>query len=264
VQCTSHHILVARKNLQAARVIENSGKKRARDKDTIRRYFTASRNFDVLSGSMEIDAVPVNRDQVTPSTTAADSTLELLQVSGSPAFVDALSRVGSADGTSSDVEILAVSAPSITMSTDSSTAWLSEDDPVCGATDDDSEEEEFPDLPPIPKRTKRNYDLTRRFQMEWAATCPWSEMILTDEGLLHMVKCSICSAVKGRAVIMGPKFDIVKRHAKRVGHLKNTELYASRRPTTVLQQIQGCTTLESRKKVSSLLMMQLCMLSSML
>jgi hypothetical protein len=58
------------------------------------------------------------------------------------------------------------------------------------------------------------------------------QMILTDEGLLHMVKCSICSAVRGRVVIMGPKFDTVKKHVKRI------ELYAVRRLTTVLQQIK--------------------------
>jgi hypothetical protein len=164
----------------------------------------------------------------------------------------------STPGTSSDVEILAGTAPPITLSSDSSTAWLSEDDPnwhafhdvpIRGLVDEESEEEDFPELPPPPKCTKKNYDLTRRFQMEWAATCPWSEMILTNEGLLHMVKCSICSAVRGRALIIGPKFDTVNRHTKRIGHLKNTELYAVRRPTTVLQQIQGCSSLESRKKV---------------
>jgi hypothetical protein len=55
--------------------------------------------------------------------------------------------------------------------------------------------------------------------------------------------------VRGRAVIMNPKFGAVKRHAKRICHVKNTELYAARRPTTVLQQIQGYSTLESQKKV---------------
>jgi hypothetical protein len=50
-------------------------------------------------------------------------------------------------------------------------------------------------------------------------------------------------------MIMGPKFDTIKRHGKRICHIKNTELYTARRPTIVLQQIQGCSTLESRKKV---------------
>jgi hypothetical protein len=117
---------------------------------------------------------------------------------------------------------------------------------------EDSEEEEFANLPPPSKKTKKNYDLTRRFQMEWAMKAPWSEMILTSDGLLHMVKCSICSAVRDRPVIMGPKWDTVRRQRHRRCHLKNAEVYASKRPTTVLQQMQGCNTLESKKKVSSL------------
>jgi hypothetical protein len=74
-----------------------------------------------------------------------------------------------------------------------------------------------------------------------------------------MVKCNICIAVRGHLVIMGPKWDTVRRHGKRICHLKNTELFAQRRPTTVLQQIQGCNTLESRKKVISLLSLLICL-----
>jgi hypothetical protein len=83
-------------------------------------------------------------------------------------------------------------------------------------------------------------------KLDWSS---FSEMILSDDGLLHMVKCSVCSSVRGRAMIMGPKFDTVKRHGKQICLIKNTELYAARRPITMLQQIQGCSTLESRKKV---------------
>jgi hypothetical protein len=264
-----------RRNLQAARMIENSSKKRSRERDTIRRFFTASRNFDNVAASTVIGSesqvneevnppnsalmpgAPLNTTDASPNIAEAPSSTDpnlAPDVSKSTASLDALSRVES-----SNVEILAASAPPITLSTDSSAALLSEDDPdwhrfhgvsICGLADEDSEEDEYLDMPPPPKRMKKNYDLTRRFQIEWSATCPWSEMILTDEGLLHIVKCSICSAVRGRPIIMGPKFDTVKRHGKRVCHLKNVELYAARRPTTVLQQIQGCTTTESRKKVS--------------
>jgi hypothetical protein len=78
-------------------------------------------------------------------------------------------------GTSSDIEILAGTAPPITLSSDSLAAWLSEDDPNWHAfhdvpirelVDEESEEEDFPELPPPPKCTKKNYNLTRRFQME--------------------------------------------------------------------------------------------------
>jgi hypothetical protein len=85
--------------------------------------------------------------------------------------------------------------------------------------------------------------------MEWSAKAPWSEMILTRDGLLHMVKCSVCTSVRGHPVIMMPKWDTVRRHGFRICHVKNTELYAQRRPTSVLAQIRGCTTLESKKNV---------------
>jgi hypothetical protein len=123
------------------------------------------------------------------------------------------------------------------------------DVPITTSGSYESEEEDI-GLPSIPKRTRQNYEITRKFQIKWSAKAPWSEMILTREGLFHMVKCSICSTVRGHLVIMGPKWDIVQRHMKRICHVKNTKLYAQRRPTTVLQQIQGCNTLESRKKVS--------------
>ena len=76
-------------------------------------------------------------------------------------------RVESTNGTSSDVEILAIFAPHIIVSTDSPTTWLFEDDqgwhkfhnvPVCGLPGDKSEEREFPDLLPILKRTKKKYN----------------------------------------------------------------------------------------------------------
>jgi len=51
---------------------------------------------------------------------------------------------------------------------------------------DDSEPEV--EIPP-PKKTKPNYDLTRKFQMVWAAQCHWAEMKLRAEGLLYMVRC---------------------------------------------------------------------------
>jgi hypothetical protein len=145
------------------------------------------------------------------------------------------------------------------VSTDSSAPFLSKDNPnwhifhdvpVTRSEGDESEEDSI-QVPPTPKRTRRNYELTRKFQIDWSAKAPWSEMILTREGFLHMVKCSICTAMRGHPIIMGPKWDTVQRHGKRVCHVKNTEFYAQRRPTTVLEQIQGCNTLESRKKVST-------------
>ena len=55
----------------------------------------------------------------------------------------------------------------------------------------ESEKEEFLDLPPLPKKIKKSYELTRKFQMDWSIEEPWSEIILSFDGFLHVVKCCI-------------------------------------------------------------------------
>jgi hypothetical protein len=94
--------------------------------------------------------------------------------------------------------------------------------------------EEFIELLPTPKIHK-NYKFTWKFQIDWSAKAPWNEIILIGEGLLYMVNCSICTAKKVHLVIMDSKKDIVKRHRKRICHVKNTRLCTQRMPTTGLQ-----------------------------
>jgi hypothetical protein len=251
-----------RKKLQEGRTLENASKKHAREKDTIARYFTSTRNFDATATAVK-ENIPSTKSL---ASTDGDNFKVLVAVAIEglatlPASVDAISIVG-ASTSSSDVHIIGGSAPPLTVSTDSSAlssapfpsapSWhIFHDVPATESQGYESEEQI--ELPPAPKKTRRNYELTRKFQMEW------SEMLLTREGLLHMVKCGICTAVRGHPIIMGPKWDTVRRHAKRICHVKNTELYAQRRPTTVLQQIQGCNTVESRKKVRCMLFFLSCL-----
>jgi len=53
-----------------------------------------------------------------------------------------------------------------------------------------SDDDDF-QTPPPPKRSKKNNDLSRKFQMKTSAKCPWVEMVLADDGVLHMVKCRV-------------------------------------------------------------------------
>ena len=53
----------------------------------------------------------------------------------------------------------------------------------------------------LTKKPRTNYDLTRKFQLEWACKFPWAEVILTNNGRLHMVKCTMCSALPWRSRI---------------------------------------------------------------
>jgi hypothetical protein len=94
---------------------------------------------------------------------------------------------------------------------------------------------------------KQKYDMTRRFQTLWAAKLPWSEGILKPDGLLHMVRCKIYSHGR-KECVMAPKWDTLNKHGQRECHRRNALLYAARQPTTVLEQIQGCSTMESRRK----------------
>jgi hypothetical protein len=268
----------ARKSLQVARNVEISNKKHAREKATIASYFLLMWNFSsptIAPATPSIADAPAigdvncaaSSENTPPRCSATVNKVTIPDLYGTVSL-DVASMAGSKGSESKDVEILASTSPPIAISTDSNISednpnWhIFHDVPVHDSIDRfDSDEEEYVNLLPPPKKTKKNYDLTRRFQMEWSAKAPWSEMILTSDGLLHMVKCNICSTVRGRAVIMGPKWDTVRRHSKCVCHLKNTEIYATRRPTTVLQQMQGCNTLESKKKVSSLCFIPLLVLA---
>ena len=98
------------------------------------------------------------------------------------------------------------------------------------------------------KKWKRKYDLTRKYQMEWAAKAPWNKAVLRDNGILHVVKCIICTGIGRKPSMMALNWDTMNHHNNHKCHKKNQLLYASQRPTSMLDQIQGCTFVESRCK----------------
>jgi hypothetical protein len=120
------------------------------------------------------------------------------------------------------------------------------------------------------KKPKKNYDLTRKFQLEWACKLPWAEGILTNNGRLHMVKCTVYSTIEKSDRLMQPKWDTLKKHegrrkatrnmpaynvnkgewymAKDSKHKKNLALYNARAPDNVLQQLNQSNRLEREKK----------------
>jgi hypothetical protein len=77
---------------------------------------------------------------------------------------------------------------------------------------------------------------------------PWSKALLKDDGLIHQVRCKTCSAVGKKDVVMVPEWDTIFKHGQRDCHKKKTLLYVAWQPTTVLEQIQGCNIVESRRK----------------
>ena len=98
------------------------------------------------------------------------------------------------------------------------------------------------------KQWKRKYNLIHRYEMEWAAKTPCNEGILKEDGLLHLVKCTICSTVGCKMSVMAPKWNTLNCHCLRKCHVKNSLLFATRRPTSIMDQIQGCASVETHKK----------------
>jgi hypothetical protein len=42
---------------------------------------------------------------------------------------------------------------------------------------------------------------------------PWAEMLTNETGEVHHVKWMVCSFVKGKDVILGPKVNTFEKHA---------------------------------------------------
>ncbi len=66
------------------------------------------------------------------------------------------------------------------------------------------------------KNPNKIYDLSWKCQEAWATQFMWTKMLKSEFGEVHMVKCIVCSFVKGKDVIMGLKFDILEKHARKV------------------------------------------------
>ena len=94
----------------------------------------------------------------------------------------------------------------------------------------------------------RSYEMTRRFHTVWSAVWTWSEGVLAEDGLLHQVRCLVCSGVGKKDFLMMPKRSTLEKHDQSSKHKHNLASFAAKRPTSVLQQMAGCTTLEAKRK----------------
>ncbi len=258
-----------RKALQQKRLAEEASRKRQRDRSTMHSYFATSRNAEDRATALDRRGSGVGDGGVGEGDCLA--AIELLH----------LGDIAHAPGGEGEPDVtIELSIPAIVNVTSDSTdpttfvretALPSEsEEPDLDVSDYDLSEVEgrlsparcgkkrrtekgrkagMEEVVPVGgKRWKKTYDLTRKYQMEWAAKAPWSEGVLRSDGLLHLVKCTICSTVGRKPCLMAPKWDTISRHGLRKCHAKNQLLYASRRPSTVLDLIQGCTSAESRRK----------------
>ncbi len=46
----------------------------------------------------------------------------------------------------------------------------------------------------------------------WTIEFPWVELLKSETRKVQHVKCMVCSFVKGKDVILGPKVDIFEKH----------------------------------------------------
>ena len=236
------------------RLLEAESRKRAKSTTIMRAYFTSSRN-SLNRGPLEIDE---------GRSASAGS---------SHPFGTELTNTELETSESMDTEIV-LSCPAIVQVSDDEEMCDSEEDLDLSADEMvDSDDDAF--VNPLKRggskrktkdrrartlraggasttstmtKFKKNYDLQRRFHTEWAAKEPWSEAVLVEDGVMHLVRCCPCSVVQGKPVEMAPKWDTISKHAQREIHKKCMLLYAAQGPMTVAKQIQGCSTTELRKK----------------
>ena len=61
-------------------------------------------------------------------------------------------------------------------------------------------------------RPARSYKMTRRFHTVSSVVWTWSEGVLAEDGLLHQVRCLVCSGVGKKDFFMMPKRSTLEKH----------------------------------------------------
>ncbi len=64
----------------------------------------------------------------------------------------------------------------------------------------------------LPKKPKKNYEISQKGQDVWAIQFPWVEMLRSETKDVHHVKCPVCSFVKGKDVILGLKANTIEKN----------------------------------------------------
>jgi hypothetical protein len=79
---------------------------------------------------------------------------------------------------------------------------------ILSESNDYSSEEGPVEEPPTKKVKRRDYNLTRRYHIEWSAKHAWAVPFIDDGH--HYVKCETCTTMDGRPYIMMPKIDTLQ------------------------------------------------------
>jgi hypothetical protein len=275
---------VARRELKRPEKMAQFRKAEARKK-TMSAYFMSSRGFGsgqplslVLDSSMpDVPGAEPNSREEYPSDDNGGR--DVAHGQSNLLSVDTEKNHGSSS-TSGDTVVLSAKSPLVTLSEDSEEADA--DGFVEVPIDFEGSDSDFQSPPSKRHSSSRKkarssqseaqtrYDKHRKFQTVWAAKLPWAEGIMATDGILHMVKCKVCSSIDRKPCVMAPKSDTLFKHdgkrtarkdlpqykvkagqqyvATQCKHRRNMKLYAAKAPTSVLEQINNCTSLEAKKK----------------
>lgn len=250
-------VLVARPAVELTKA-EMDAKKKA----TIEAFFLASRNKNASAPSDPISSdesgadglrflasgqspqvITVSEDTLPPASGSAGSNAQCSSRGRLQLLIDLVSGGSKVNGSSNLVE-------------DDLDLDLC-DPQELSLSNEDEDDEEGPEL--AAKKQKTNYDSTRKFQLVWAVKLPWAEAILASDGVLQMVKCTICSEFDKKPCILGSKWDTLTKHegrrkaktdmpkfgvkkgqyyiAKDCRHRKNMRFHLAKNPTSILQQV---------------------------
>lgn len=138
-------------------------------------------------------------------------------------FRDTTCTLGSSSS-SGDTIVLIAKSPLITISKDSSELDNLKLVEVTDDSEGSSDNLDFQSSPlkksgKVQRKSKsswmkaqRQYNRHRKFQTLWVAKLPWVEGIMAKDGILHMVKCKVCSTLDRKLCFMAPKSDTLWKH----------------------------------------------------
>jgi hypothetical protein len=178
---------------------KEAAKKKSREKQTMHKYFSSSRN---PSNAMPLHVV---LDSSMPDVLGAEpwSSSGGQSIAPGPSKSSSSGHVSMDTGTpfdsSGDTVILSDKSPMIPLLSESDSGGSMDNAGLIEIPMGDEAQSSDEEVESPPKKKKgsktaksekqKKYDRHRKFQTEWSAKLPWAEGILADDGILHMVRC---------------------------------------------------------------------------
>ena len=224
-------VAAAQKKLQCLRVGKNESRKRARDHVSLRGWLTAARNRKSIGtcgddgDSFGMHAVGTKECSVVSVDTVDGGGTELQVLSSLSATLVFSSSESPESMEGDDLDWTDKDIPNLDDGHDF--GGLDADDAAdLGLLHDAIKKKRL--------RPARSYEMIRCFHTVWSAIWTWLEGMLVDDGLLHQVRCLVCSGVGKKDFLMMPKRSTLEKHDESSRHKQNLAIFAAKLPTLVL------------------------------